>query len=275
MSYMTWPWTGPVPAGILDGEEAQMNDALDGRLFCPERDAGVRDVVSGNGESRKVTDYLTGAGRPQAFMVTMGPGATVPAHFHRIDQYQLLLGGGGARYKGAELPSRTLTVHYADAFSTYGPIEAGAEAPMEFYTLRAVTDMFIAYMPAERDKLPATGRHRNIHVTVQTDDNGTAGRPAYEELIAETRDGLAAWRAGLGPAEPLQSGTPGGSGQYCYVISGSVLAAGKELGPKSLAWLPAGSPTDRAAAGQAGCDVLFLQFPRDTTRPPQGERRPE
>lgn len=246
-----------------------MNDAPDGRLFCPERDAEVREVVSGNGERRKVTDYLTGTGRPQAFMVTMGPGARVPAHFHRIDQYQLLLGGGGARYKGAELPSGTLTIHYADAFSTYGPIEAGAEAPMEFYTLRAFTDMFIAYMPEERDKLPATGRHRNIHVTVQTGDDAALGRPGREALIAETQDGLAAWRATLRAAQPVQSGPPAGAGQYCYVIAGSVLAAGTELGPRSLAWLPPGSPTDGAAAGPDGCDLLFLQFPRNTIGPPE------
>lgn len=245
-----------------------MDDDPDGRLFCPERDAEVRDVVSGNGERRKVTDYLTGKGRPQAFMVTMGPGATVPAHFHRIDQFQLLLGGGGARYKGTELPPQTITVHYADAFSTYGPIEAGASAPMEFYTLRAFTDMFIAYMPAERDKLPATRRHRNIHRTIHAGDGAAASRPAREELIAETEDGLASWRAALGPAEQVLSGVPAGSGQYCYVISGSVLAAGKELGPKSLAWLPPGSPADGAAAGPDGCDVLFLQFPRSTILPP-------
>ncbi len=245
-----------------------MNDAPDGRLFCPEHDARVIDVISGNGEPRKVTNYLTGQGGPQAFMVTMASGGRVPAHFHRVDQYQLLLGGGGARYKGTELPARSLTVHYADAFSTYGPIEAGAAAPMEFYTLRAFTDMFTAYMPAERDKLPATRRHRNIHLTIQTGDGQVTRRRDREELIAETDDGLAAWRATMGPAQPVQSGAPAGSGQYCYVISGSVLAAGKELGPRSLAWLPAGSPAVGAAGGPGGCDVLFLQFPRNTTRPP-------
>ena len=269
MSYTTHVWTVPAHAGMLDSEETPMNDAPDGRLFCPEREAHVVNVVSGNGEQRKVTNYLTGKGGPQAFMVTMGSGGSVPAHFHRIDQYQLLLGGGGARYKGTELPARTLTVHYADAFSTYGPIEAGAEAPMEFYTLRACTDMFIAYMPAERDKLPATGRHRNIHLTIQTGHGEAAGQPARQQLIAETHDGLAAWRATLDPAQPVQSGTPAGSGQYCYVISGSFLAEGKELGPRSLAWLPAGSPADGAAAGPDGCDALFLQFPRDTVRPPE------
>lgn len=245
-----------------------MNDARDGRLFCPHRDAQVVNVVSGNGEHRKVTNYLTGPGGPQAFMVTMAPGGTVPPHFHRVDQYQLLLGGGGARFKGAKLPAGTLTVHYADAFSTYGPIEAGAAAPMDFYTLRAFTDRFIAYMPQERDKLPATGRHRNIHLTIQT-GRAAGGRPAREELIAETDDGVCAWRAGLGPAQPVQSGAPAGSGQYGYVISGSVLAAGKELGPRSLAWFPAGSPADGAVAGPDGSDVLFLQFPRNTILPPE------
>jgi hypothetical protein len=246
-----------------------MNDAPDGRLFCPERDAEVINVVSGNGEPRQVTNYLTGKGGPQAFMVTMAAGGRVPAHFHRVDQYQLLLGGGGASYKGTDLPARTLTVHYADAFSTYGPIEAGAEAPMEFYTLRAFTDMFTAYMPADRDKLPATRRHRNIHLTIQTGDGVAAGRPAREELIAETDDGLAAWRAALAPGRPAQSRAAAGSGQYCYLIAGSVLAAGKELGPRSLAWLPAGSPADGATAGPDGCDVLFLQFPRNTLVPPE------
>jgi hypothetical protein len=250
-------------------EEALMNDARDGRLFCPERDAQVINVVSGNGERRTVTNYLTGKGGPQAFMVTMGPGGCVPAHFHRIDQYQLLLGGGGACYKGTELPARTVTVHYADAFSTYGPIEAGAAESMEFYTLRAFTDMFIAYMPEERHRLPATGRHRNIHRTIQTGGTNAASRPGCEELIGETHDGLGAWRVSLDPAQPLQSGAPRGSGQYCYVIAGSVLAAGKDLGPRSLAWLPAGAPTDGATAGPDGSDVLFLQFPRNTLLPPE------
>ena len=80
-------------------------------------------------------------------------------------------------------------------------------------------------------------------------------------------DGLAAWRSMLGPGEPAESPVPGGSGLYCYVIAGSVVSDGQEFGPRSLAWLPAESRLTGASAGPAGCDILFLQFPRDTISP--------
>jgi hypothetical protein len=243
--------------------ENRMNN-VGGALFYREDGAHVVEVVTGNGEQRRVSNYLAVDGGPQAFLVTAAPGGVIPPHFHRVDQYQLLFGGGGARYKGRTLPADTLTIHYADAFSTYGPIEAG-EDPLEFYTLRAFTDRFIAYMPQERAQLPATRRHRNIHRTIPTGHH--AGPPSGEALFDAMDDGLAAWRTTLGPAEPVESPAPGGSGQYCYVIAGSVVSDGQEFGPRSLAWLRAESRLTGASAGSAGCDILFLQFPRNTISP--------
>ena len=53
-------------------------------------------------------------------------------------------------------------LHYADAYTTYGPFGTG-EAPLQLFTLRRQASEITGFMPKDRDKLVRRGR-RNLHV---------------------------------------------------------------------------------------------------------------
>ena len=92
-------------------------------------------------------DYLAslpGAGEPQAFLVEMPePGSVIPPHFHREDEFQVVVAGNGSLGKHA---LEGVAVHFADAYTPYGPIRVGP-AGLTFFTLRARADPGAEYMP--------------------------------------------------------------------------------------------------------------------------------
>src|ERR1700738_3467863 len=62
-----------------------------------------------------------------------GEGLVSGPHFHPVDQYQVFVHGGGHLGKRA---IGEITVHYADAYTPYGPMVAGDQG-MSVYTIRA------------------------------------------------------------------------------------------------------------------------------------------
>ena len=93
-----------------------------------------------------------GDGGPQAFMVEMGA-ATAPlrTHFHVVDQFQVVVHGGGTLGRHRLGPG---AVHYADALHPYGPLAAGPDG-LAYLTLRATSDTGAWFTPDRRDDLAA------------------------------------------------------------------------------------------------------------------------
>ena len=96
---------------------------------------------------------------PQVYMNNVDPGITLAAHFHRIDQFQVFFGTEGARFQRKPIPS--VFVHYADAFRTYGPFSAAADASLLYATIRAESDNYGGVMPGARDERPYLGRRHH------------------------------------------------------------------------------------------------------------------
>ena len=71
---------------------------------------------------------------PTVFLVEQGANVSLRTHFHRNNQFQLFVRGGGAigpHKLGA------LTVHYAGAYTGYGPLVADVRG-LAYFTLRSV-----------------------------------------------------------------------------------------------------------------------------------------
>ena len=97
---------------------------------------------------------------PQVFLVHQAPGDVTAPHFHGVPQFQVFTGGEGA-FGRAELHSPAL--HYADAWTSYGPIVAGPTG-IEYFTARVHSDVGAGWMPeARKDKLQKSGRHFTIY----------------------------------------------------------------------------------------------------------------
>ena len=197
---------------------------------------------------------------PQGFLVEHLPAHTsVGAHFHPVDQFQVFFGSPGSFYKRS--PMDAVMLHYADAYSTYGPFGT-AEQPCSFFTLRAHGSAFTGYMPGSRDRLVRRGL-RQQHVCLEHLCAGVLPEGVRrDELIVSHSDALAASLLSCGPDQQiaLDSLTTSG-GQYCCVLAGEIVQGGRRFGPRSLGWCDPGAPMPDFRSGPEGARVLVMRFP--------------
>lgn len=203
---------------------------------------------------------------PQSFVVEARGDSYNRVHFHVVDQYQVFLGGRGRVGRARFLPA---LVHYADAFTPYGPIESGPDGYV-YVTLRPTGDPGARYMPESRaERARVDGRHHTMALLDRAD------APPVEVVIPVEDDGLGACRlraAAAGDALlPPPQPNPGGA--HLLVIAGGVAVDGVDGEPGRLGrlgdvWVPAGEPWPTLRATEPGTDVLALGFPRPSPPTP-------
>jgi hypothetical protein len=204
---------------------------------------------------------------PVAFLVEKEPGAVVHPHFHRADQYQVVMSGSGRMGQHA---LDGIAVHYTDAYSAYGPIVA-ADDGLAWFTLRNAWDPGARYMTDYRAELRAARAENFVHreaVGGNIHPLSDAARGALSEtrcdpVLGPNDDGLATWHVLLPPGQALRGPDPAsGAGQFWVVVAGQMAAGGAApLSPQSCVFVaPDESPLlVRADAG--GAEALCLQFP--------------
>lgn len=247
------------PEGFVGDDDGALLSAVDSEGV--RRDVHV--VIGGHREVRGGPQ-----GRPQAFLVHMPPHDQVPAHFHRIDQFQVFFGASGARYQRTDVARGTVLVQYADAYATYGPFSSGDEM-LDFYTLRAAGDGVTAFMPGARDLLVHRGR-RLLQVPVPLDAGRPGGaQPRTDPVIGPEPDAMACFVL-RGPAGSTVTGPdPAGTGGHFYVVvGGAAECQGRRFRPKAVAWVPPGGEALTLGAGDGpGFDVLVVQYPSHPSFP--------
>ncbi len=109
----------------------------------------------------------------QAFLVVRPfAGARIEPHFHDVDQFQVVVEGGGRIGKKKVRP---ITFQYADAFTPYGPIIA--DDRLSFFTLRNISSGGFWAMPGNKQEMPGRAG-RNIEGLFDLDtDLPSAHRP--------------------------------------------------------------------------------------------------
>lgn len=192
---------------------------------------------------------------PVAFLVEQDPDMLVGAHFHRSDQFQVMVQGGGRLGTHDTGP---VAVHFAGAFTAYGPIRSGPEG-LHYFTLRNGWDPGARYMPGARADLPRPRRHREALGRLSASAAPTAAR---EVILGPEPDGLAAWRWRLGDGARLDGPDPqAGRGQFWLVLGGTLEREGEAFGVHSCVFVQPDECALTAAAGAGGLDVLAMQFP--------------
>lgn len=224
--------------------------------------------IGANRHTRAVTDPVPepGALYPMAFLVEKDAGAVVHPHFHQADQFQVVMGGSGrlGRHDVAGI-----AVHYTDAWSAYGPIVAAGDG-IAWFTLRNSWDPGARYMPRARDELRAgRGDRRHREATVSPEPALVPATlfgltaPDCRMVLEPAADGMAGWRHRLPPGAPLRGADPtSGGGQFWVLLAGSLALAGHPALPaKSCVFVSPDSAALDGAAGEAGAELLCLQFP--------------
>lgn len=236
--------------------------------------AATRRPIVSNGVDAHLTTFI-GANRymasgapppgpeavyPMAFLVEQPAGSVVASHFHEANQFQLIVAGSGSLGAHALRP---VAVHYSNAFSAYGPITAG-EAGLQYLTLRNGYDRGARYLPAAREELRGVRRRFRQATADAAPPGGVPEAASAETLLAEAPDGLGAWRHRLPPGGALQGPDPaGGDGQFWVVTAGALRAAdGATLPALSCAFVGPEEPPFAVTAGEAGLEVVVMQYPR-------------
>jgi hypothetical protein len=205
---------------------------------------------------------------PHAFTVEEQSGGPIPAHFHRVAQFQVVIGGRGRLGRHAV---RSFAVHYADPYTAYGPVTPDEDATLSYFTLRARFDPGANYLtvPGVRDLLQPS---RKRYLLVDSDKVGVSSNEALRQrtrislgtLIPEEDDGLAAYLLRLPPGATATGPQPAaGGGQYFLVVNGEMRLDDAVLPVLSCVFVSSTEAAPlRATATDAGLEALVLQFPR-------------
>jgi hypothetical protein len=189
---------------------------------------------------------------PHAKLVRQPANYVTQAHFHEVDQYQVVVEGDG-RF-GAERV-RCGTFHYTDRATPYGPIVSDPDRVLSYLTLRpraaAGVDVGAQYMPgarANRSRLPG----RNLL--------GAAPEHGAWTTLTEQQDGVCSRGVTTGARQAVEAPADRCGPAYLTVLGGELVVSGRGLAAPSVIWLEADDPWPGFAAGDDGVRLLWTRF---------------
>jgi rubredoxin len=196
---------------------------------------------------------------PMAFLAEGTPHRVIKPHFHEVDQFQVIVSGGGVIGKH-ELALNA--VHFSRAHTPYGPL-TGDHQGVGFLTLRAHWDPGAQYLPDKKEKLVAVPDRKPWQCTELPKFEGNADVNVH--AFAEIKDerGLGAWSIKLAPGASMAGpDASNGNGQYLIVTKGSLHYEGKEYKSISIGFTKPHEGSFPIVAGPEGVEALILNYPR-------------
>jgi hypothetical protein len=194
---------------------------------------------------------------PQIFLVDYPgeAGVAVRPHFHSVDQFQVFWRGD--RVGRHEIRPRT--VHYADAYTSYGPIVDAGDG-VTYMTVRARPDSGPKYMPESRSQRPAGagGRQLTAQVDVHAlDQDGAAW------LLGPFDDGLGVRLVSLPADEQIPPAQAVGDGTVHMLLEGILTGPGQivSYGATTVVTTAPGESASELRAAAQGAVLLSLSFP--------------
>ncbi|NYT61491.1 hypothetical protein H0A66_04045 [Alcaligenaceae bacterium] len=197
---------------------------------------------------------------PTMFLIEQGPHSTLRAHFHLQNEFQLVVQGDG---KFGSHSVQAITVHYAGAYTGYGPIIAGAEG-LSYFTIRSVFEQGAVMMPEGRG-LMVRGPKRQLHSQPFPPASAAAlaqrKDTEWVDIFSPQPDHVAATRLLLPPdGTIIAPSNTGSSGQYIIPVAGSLWHDGREVTRWDPIFVSADEPPLPLLAGAGGADVLCLRL---------------
>ena len=201
-----------------------------------------------------------GSPSPQAFLVEQGANEVVLPHFHEQNQFQVIVHGGGTVGRRVAAP---ITVHYASAYTGYGPITSGEDG-LWYLTLRPMMDNGPLYVHQSRDKMKAGPKKHFQSPPIDTMPEGKLTKLAQPEAqtINADPEGPTVEVLRVPPQQRQTAASPAhGGGQFFFVVGGSLQSNGVAYPKWSCVWVASSEPAFEFVAGTGGAEVLMLGCP--------------
>jgi hypothetical protein len=203
---------------------------------------------------------------PTVFLVEQPPNYSVATHFHRQNEFQIVVQGSGRLGRHAIGP---YTIHYAGAYTGYGPLVSGPEG-LFYFTLRFAFDKGPLYPSTDRALLRRGPKRQLSAGPVQPlGEGGLASTHSLvkTELIAPQPDGISAHRWTLPADHPIEFTADSSSGGcFLFLLDGSLELNAHSSGSanrlvrwESVYFSP-GERSEHWRASAAGADLLALQL---------------
>lgn len=192
---------------------------------------------------------------PQVFYFYAGERPLrIEAHFHVVDQYQVVLHGEGTLGSANVAP---IGIHYVDAYTPYGPIDGPPD--MGIMTVRARADAGAKYLNDPQNRQERRGRGgRHFYVEIPT---VAAAGSGVQVIRAPEPDGVAVYRTTLAPGESaLAPSAASTGGIHCIVVAGALRYDGRDHPTPSDLFIEPGDVGCELRAGDDGVDVVLLAF---------------
>lgn len=198
---------------------------------------------------------------PTVFLVEQPPNVTLAPHFHRQNQFQLFVEGSGLIGRH---PLRPVTVHYAGAYTGYGPLIAG-ESGIKYFTIRPVCESgFVPVSEAREKMVRGPKRHAQSEPIDVRPASDLAELPAISEAVAIpfADDGLGATVTSLPPRARLEGRhAAAGDGQFLVVIAGSLRFGDSEIGLWESVFVTRNEAFPDLRAGEGGAQAVAMHVP--------------
>ena len=231
----------PASSGVLSNVYA---DATRGK---------VRGGLNGSWNSNYIGTKDSGQG-PHCFIVEGDPGFVIKPHFHGVNQFQVCAGGSGMLGKSPLTPG---VLHYADAYTPYGPLVA-SDRGLTFFTLRQMAQTGTHYVPGAKKEEKKAPTGRNLVTRAEPERRGTSG---VRHLIDQA-DGVHVIELAGAAHEmlPDPDGLVKHGSAYVVVFAGSITVEGRDYPERSVLFVPEGERVPALACGPDGALAAFMSF---------------
>jgi hypothetical protein len=171
----------------------------------------------------------------------------------------LIVAGSGWIGKHEVAP---LCVHYANAYTGYGPVRAGKDG-LSYLVFRLGVDPGAAYLPESRSSMKDVPRRVVISEVLQSeciDEKHGPLRRAEVDAIAAGPDGLCAQLRTISADEAFVLEDDARRGRFIYLAQGSATMQDRELSKGSCIAI---GPREGLAlrSGRLGAQLLLMTFP--------------